>query len=96
MNVRSRFHQVDRNVDHNIVFIKDDCAVYCYRVPTVTNDAENVVNWFRSIYGNSIRIVYQDTDMQWWEIDWAMYDPGRVDVQFNPWHGLEWDLLSRV
>ena len=44
MNVRSRFHQVDRNVDHNIVFIKDDCAVYCYRVPTVTNDAENVVN----------------------------------------------------
>lgn len=96
VTMRSRFHQVDRNREHNIVWIEDDCdANGDPRFMSVTNDAENVVNYFRSLYGNKIRIVYRDTDMEWWEIDWAMHDPVRVDVQFKKWHGLEWDILSR-
>lgn len=94
-SVRSTFHQVDRNKEHNIVWIEDDCdANGDPRFMSVTNDAENVVAWFRSIYGNSVRIVYRDTSMEWWEIDWIMTLDG-VEVSFKPWNGLEWDILSR-
>jgi len=92
--VRSRFYQVDRNKEHNIVWIEDDCDANGEPKMSVTNDAENVVTWFRSIYGNSIRIVYRDTNMEWWEIVWTLEHHG-IDVSFKQWHGLEWDILSR-
>jgi hypothetical protein len=90
--IRSRFHQVERNTEHNIVFIVDDCVLYNGTVMSVTNDAENVVKWFRSIFGNTVRIVYQDTDDEWWEIVWSLDNSG---VTFKQWHGLVWDILSR-
>lgn len=93
--MKSRFHQVDRNITHNIVWIEDDSDAYGGTVMSVTNDAENVVTHFRNIYGNRIRIVYRDTNMQWWEICWALEIHG-TDVWFKEWHGLDWDILSRV
>jgi hypothetical protein len=94
MKLRSLFHQVDRNQEHNIVWIEDDCDSNGDATMSVTNDAENVVTWFRSIYGNRVRIVYRDTSMEWWEICWALEHHG-TDVWFKQWHGLEWDILSR-
>ena len=94
MTVRSRFHQVDRDTKNNIVYIEDDFDLYG-GIKTVTNDAENVVTYFRSLYGNRIRIVYRDTDMQWWEIVWTLEKHG-TEISFKQWHGLVWDRLSRV
>lgn len=95
--MRSRFHQVDRDTKNNIVYIEDDCdANGDPRYMSVTNDAENVVTYFRSLYGNRIRIVYRDTDMEWWEIVWSLQHPSRTVVSFKPWAGLAWDLLTRV
>jgi hypothetical protein len=94
MTLRSRFSQVDRNKEHNIVWIEDDCDANGDAKMSVTNDAENVVDYFRSIYGNRIRIVYRDTDMEWWEIKWQIGHTGTL-VNFAPWHGLEWDILTR-
>ena len=95
MKVRSRFKIVDRDKENNIVFIEDDFDIHG-GLKTITNDAENVVTYFRSLYGNRIRIVYRDTDMEWWEIVWSLeLDVGTV-VSFKQWHGLAWDKLSRV
>lgn len=93
MTVRSRFHQVDRDIKNNIVFIEDDCNLYG-GIMSVTNDAENVVTWFRDIYGNRVRIVYLDTDKEWWEIVWVLGHNG-TEVSFERWNGLAWDLLKR-
>ena len=94
MRVQSRFNVVDHNREHNILFIEDNFDGQV-GLKTVTNDAENVVTYFRSIYSNSIRIVYRDTDMQWWEIVWELHVDG-TRVSFKPWAGLAWDLLSRT
>ncbi len=93
--MRSKFTQVDRNIEHNIVWIEDDCDANGEAKMSVTNDAENVVALFRSLFGNNVRIVYRDTNMEWWELVWWHHDPNRIDVEFKPWHGLEWDILSR-
>ena len=95
MRVRSRFNTVDRDKENNIVFIEDDFDIHG-GIQTVTNDAENVVDYFRSLYGNRIRVVYRDTDMQWWEIVWSLEHPSRTVVSFKQWHGLVWDKLSKV
>jgi len=85
---------VDYDKANHITFIEDLSNIT--GSVTITNDAENVVDWCRSIYGNRVRIVYKDTDMEWWEIVWSLeLDRGTV-VTFKPWHGLEWDILSRV
>ena len=96
MRVRSRFNTVDRDTKNNIVYIEDDCDANGDAKMSVTNDAENVVDYWRSIYGNRIRIVYRDTNMEWWELDWYLHDPSRTDVQFKRWHGLVWDKLTKV
>ena len=94
MRVQSRFNVVDRNREHNILFIEDNFDGQV-GLKTVTNDAENVVTYFRALYGNGIRIVYRDTDMQWWEIVWTL-DLNGTHVSFKPWAGLAWDLLQRT
>jgi predicted double-glycine peptidase len=83
---------VDRDVTNNIVFL-EDISKHTGSM-SVTNDAEGVVSWFRSIYGNRVRIVYKDTDNEWWEIVWSI-DHSGTQVTFKQWHGLEWDILSR-
>ena len=91
MRACSRLH--DRDEKNNIVFIED--MANQTGGMTITNDAEAVVDYYRSIYGNHVRIVYLDTDKEWWEIVWSIgeYD---TDVSFKPWHGLVWDRLSKV
>ena len=91
--MRAMVTQVDRDIKNNIVFLEDLSTIT--GSITITNDAENVVTWCREIYGNRVRIVYKDTDNEWWEICWALEHHG-TDVWFKPWHGLAWDKLSRV
>jgi hypothetical protein len=93
--MRSKFDIVDRNVEHNIVFIEDDCDANGDAIMTVTNDAENVLEYFQRLYGKNVRIVYRDTEMEWWEIvtnhkTWM----GSI-ISFKPWHGLAWDILKK-
>jgi hypothetical protein len=63
---------------------------------TITNDAEHVVDYCRSLFGNRVRVVYLDTDNEWWEIKWSLEHPSRTVVSFKPWHGMVWDKLSKV
>ena len=93
MRACSRLH--DRDDKNNIVFIED--MANQTGGMTITNDAEAVVNYYRSLYGNDIRIVYLDTDAEWWELVWqadGMWDSD-FSVSFKPWHGLAWDILKR-
>ena len=84
---------VDRDVKNNIVFIEDLSNIT--GSISVTNDAEKVVSWFRELYGNSIRIVYKDTNQEWWEIVWTIErHRDTPSVFFKQWHGLAWDILS--
>lgn len=91
MRACSRFR--DRDDKNNIVFIED--MANQTGGMTITNDAEAVVNYYRSIYGNQVRIVYLDTDKEWWEIVWTLERHHGTSVDFKPWHGLAWDILKR-
>jgi hypothetical protein len=91
MRACSRFR--DRDDKNNIVFIED--MANQTGGMTITNDAEAVVNYYRSLYGNDIRIVYLDTDNEWWEIVWTLERHHGTSVDFKPWHGLAWDILKR-
>jgi hypothetical protein len=91
MRACSRFR--DRDDKNNIVFIED--MANQTGGMTITNDAEAVVNYYRSLYGNDIRIVYLDTDEEWWEIVWTLERHHGTSVDFKPWHGLAWDILKR-
>lgn len=85
---------VDYDKENNITFLED--LSNTTGSMTITNDAENVVDWCRSIYGNRIRIVYKDTENEWWEIKWTLERHHGTTVDFKQWHGLEWDILSRA
>jgi hypothetical protein len=94
--MRARCSIVERDDKNNIVFLKD--LANQYGGITITNDAEAVVNYYRSIYGNRVRVVYLDTDAEWWELVWqadGMWDSD-FSVSFKPWHGMVWDKLSRT
>ncbi len=88
---------MDYSKEHNVIWIEDDCDANGAAKRSITNDAENVVNHFRAIYGSGIRVVYRDTDMEWWEIYEGQSDNwmsrGKT-VLFRPWNGLVWDILS--
>lgn len=82
-----------RDTINNIAFLEDKATHFgCM---TITNDAEHVVDYCRSLYGNKVRVVYKDTDNEWWEIKWSLeLDRGTV-VSFERWNGLAWDILKR-
>ena len=82
----------NRDIDNDIVYLKDMSNQLGGM--SVTNDAEHVVDYCRSLYGNRVRVVYLDTDNEWWEIKWSLeLDRGTV-VSFAQWNGLAWALLS--
>lgn len=91
MKARVRVHNYDAK--NNIAYLKD--LANQTGGMTITNDAEAVVDYYRSIYGNRVRVVYEDTDQEWWELVWTI---GRTHtyVAFKPWHGLVWDKLTKV
>ena len=91
--MRARSGIIERDEKNNIVFLRD-LSPY-EGGPTITNDAEGVVDYYRSVYGNRVRVVYLDTDNEWWELVWTI---GRTHtyVAFKPWNGLAWDILQRT
>ena len=92
--MRAKLTQTGRDIENNIVFLKDMSNHFIGM--SITNDAENVVDYYRSIYGNRIRIVYEDTEDELWEIKWSLEHPSQTIVEFKPWYGIEWDILSRT
>ena len=82
----------NRDIDNDIVFLKDMSNQLGGM--TITNDAEHVIDYCRSLYGNRVRVVYLDTSGERWEIVWSL-ELGYTDVSFKKWHGLDWDILSR-
>ena len=85
--------EVDRTSDPFIVFLEDlDGPI------SVTNDAENVLRKLKYQYGPFVRVVYTDTEGEWWEMyegestNWM--NKGMKVVQFKRWHGKVWDILS--
>lgn len=62
--------------------------------PSITNDAEWVYREVSTPFNR--RVVYQDTDKEWWEIIQTAGDrPGQWRIAFKPWHGEVWDALNR-
>ena len=62
---------------------------------SVTNDAEMVYWTVRQQYGSQgvKRVVYKDTEGEWWEIGAKASEPGKFDIYFEKWHGVMWDKL---
>lgn len=73
----------------DIIFIKD---LNRGRM-SVTNDADEVFRLINKIVFPGRRVVYQDSDGEWFEMvmnhgtDWS-------EVGFKQWHGEVWDILS--
>lgn len=90
--VKAKTAIADRDIDNDIVYLKD--MSNHLGGMSITNDAEHVVDYCRSLYGNRVRVVYLDTDNEWWEIVWSL-ELGYTDVSFKKWDGLAWDILKR-
>jgi len=96
LKVNSTWAHVETDIENHIIFIEDISDKT--GAMSITNDAENVLEHCRALTGNGWRIVYKDTDGEWWEIvkiygstaNWF----GQT-VSFKPWHGLAWDILQR-
>ena len=76
---------------NQIVYIED------LNGPTsVTNDVESVLQHIKINYGTRYRLVYKDTDGEWWEAK-RMHGthPAEWRMVFERWHGIEWDILRR-
>lgn len=91
--MKATFTFVDRDAKNNIVYIED--LSNRTGSMTITNDAENVVRHCREVYGSLIRIVYKDTNQEWWEIDWDHKWSQGYGIKFKRWNGLAWDILKR-
>ena len=78
----------DKSADPPIVYIED-----CNGKVSVTNDAERILRRF-----NRKRVVYLDTNNEWWEMYWGessnWMNQGMKVVQFRPWQGRVWDVLT--
>ena len=94
MPVRSAWASIETNYDNRISFI-EDIANHTGGT-TITNDAENVLNYFRDNFGAFWRVVYKDTENEWWEIVSHVHPwTGNTEISFERWHGLAWDILKR-
>lgn len=88
---------IKKDYANNIVYIEDvDVGM------SVTNDAENVYNYINENYSHDAptpkcwRVVYKDTQGEWWEM--IPYDHAwcGLEIGFERWHGIEWDALKRT
>lgn len=85
---------VKEDYDHKIVFIED--AHPLMGGMSITNDAESVLKYHHVHFGIDWRVVYKDTDNEWWEMFWSPgWKTGDWRIAFKPWHSLEWDILSK-
>ena len=62
---------------------------------SVTNDAEQVLEWCREHHGKNIRVVYRDSENEWSEIVDNVETWMGKGIGFKPWYGLDWDILKR-
>jgi len=96
MAVKSAWTHVETIIDHKIVIIEDIC--HLTGGMSITNNAEDVLKYFQVHNGRDWRVVYKDTDGEWWEMigirDYTTSHHPR-QVIFKPWHGLAWDILKR-
>lgn len=96
--MRAQFAMVDRDHDHNIIFI-EDIANHTGGT-TITNDAEAVYAHIDQMYSHDAptpkcwRVVYKDTDNEWWEMIPKYDDVGDIFMNFEKWHSHEWDALK--
>lgn len=92
--MRSHWTVWNRDLDRKIIFLVDDFEKN--RGQTITNDAENVLKFWKQHLGNDYRVVYKDTDEDWWEIREAAGDyAGEWRIVFEHWDGLVWDVLKK-
>lgn len=82
----------DRDIQHKIVFIEDMSNKTGSM--SITNDAEDVLQYWHESLGKDWRVVYKDTDGEWWEIVKQISRMGE-NIRFDRWHGLDWDILKR-
>lgn len=74
----------------NIVYLKDlDDGVG----KTITNEAERVLSFMASAYPGH-KVVYKDTNGEWWRIYWFAWTDG-AEVKFERWYGEAWHILSK-
>jgi hypothetical protein len=92
----SAFSVLKKDRDNNIIYIRDTNVGM-----SVTNDAENVYNYINRTYGHEAptwkrwRVVYMDSQNEWWEM---IPEAQRYDIEymrFERWHGIVWDVLKR-
>lgn len=90
--VKSAWAVVETDITNGIIFIEDICDKTGGM--SITNDAENVRKYITKYFGKSWRVVYKDTEQEWWEIALRHYADGE-EVIFKRWDGLAWDILKR-
>lgn len=84
----SHWELVELDQPNGIIFIEDVNGPM-----TVTNDAEEVYRYISANYGRRYRIVYKDSENEWWEMKYGWTAWGR-QMQFEKWHGMMWDKLK--
>lgn len=92
---RARWYVHDRDVNRKIIFIvdRDEGGM------TITNDAEEVLNYYHIALGEDWRVVYQDTEGEWWEIvaHYITHGYPNIDIKtisHERWEGHVWDILK--
>lgn len=96
--MRAQFAMVQKDHEHNIIFI-EDIANHTGGM-TVTNDAEAVFKHIDETHSYDAptmwcwRVVYKDTDNEWWEIVPNAVNGTWDNVTFEKWHSHEWDALK--
>lgn len=92
MAVHSAWTIVDTDYKNKISFIEDICHLTGQM--SITNDAENVLQHFHEWFDKTWRVVYKDTENEWWEIV-TVHSRTCSYVRFDKWNGLAWDILKR-
>ena len=92
--MRAQFAMVETDHKHNIIFIEDiaNHTGGC----TITNDAEAVFQHITAHFSNggvNRRVVYKDTENEWWEIV-PVHSKSSTYARFERWNGYVWDALK--
>jgi hypothetical protein len=92
MSRRAIWQIQDRDSIRKIIYIVDNCWGNHL---TITNDAEQVLNYHKVTLGLDWRVVYKDTEGEWWEIveNKSNYWMGTA-LSFERWEGEMWDILK--
>lgn len=96
---RANFGVIEMDRNNNIFFIEDISDKTGGM--TVTNDAEAVYEFINNNFSHTAptplrwRVVYKDTEGEWWEMIPDVHAWSGLEIGFEKWHGLAWDILKR-